>query len=227
MLFLDGKTLHNEGYHVRQLLLGAESFVCLGRVQRRHGRSQQQPIKAFIDKRNNLSTLAWVTTYGDISCFLASDSAVTKVSSVKINVTSLSVGGAVNLRQTFITIFLRCHSIFWKLFWCPFLLQNTNCQASVFTKRTALVQCTLHFHESVPNFILLTSSIHHHHQGMVSKTVQNRKVSQTVTRLSHTTFQQSRNHFFDAAKYQNCYRNCTQTAGDPYHCPPVSRSTVQ
>lgn len=146
-------------------------------------KARQKPataIKAFIEKRNNLSTLAWVTTYGEISRFLASDSAVTKVSSVKINATSFFVGGAVNLRQTFITIFLLCHSIFWKVFTqlcalyvrkkcnahmfrCPFLLQNTNCKASVFTKRTALVQCTLHFQESVPNFILLTSLTHHHH----------------------------------------------------------------
>jgi hypothetical protein len=56
-------------------------------------------IKAFIDKRNGLSGLAWDTAYGDISRFLASDSAGTKASSVEINVASFSVGGAGNLSQ--------------------------------------------------------------------------------------------------------------------------------
>lgn len=56
-------------------------------------------IKACIDKRNCWSDLAWDTAYGHISRFLASDSARTKASSVKRNVTSFSVGGAVNLSQ--------------------------------------------------------------------------------------------------------------------------------
>lgn len=62
----------------------------------------QKPVttsKAFIDKRNGLFELAWNTAYGDISHFLASDLAGSKASSVKINLTSFSVGGAVNLNQ--------------------------------------------------------------------------------------------------------------------------------
>lgn len=46
-------------------------------------------IKVFVDNTNGLSVLAWDTAYGDISFFLASDSAGT----------SFTVGGAVNLSQ--------------------------------------------------------------------------------------------------------------------------------
>ena len=62
----------------------------------------QKPVTtsmAFSDKRNGLSELAWNTAYGDISHFLPSDSAGTKASIVEINLTSLSVGGTLNLSQ--------------------------------------------------------------------------------------------------------------------------------
>ena len=57
-------------------------------------------IKAFIDKRNGLSRLAWEAAYGDISRFLASDLGGTKALSVgRKNATSSSVGGSVNLAR--------------------------------------------------------------------------------------------------------------------------------